>query len=412
MCYNDFTFHGVGQGLFYVGELHGGHFNFVYDCGTFDICRKAIKKEIIESEIIQKKYCDKIFDFVAISHLHVDHVNMLPEILKHLKDNGKIYLPYYPREYKYTFKAFLILNDINVDSSIYRLLNILYGFEINSSREVDEYQQYVDRVIFVYNNRSLDNTLNVADLELVIPNNLDLEQIESDNSSFKPRWYFKFYNQIINLSVLSKIEIEIENEIKDKSKENFEDYLNEYGINDIKTIYNKYFDHTLNVTSLVLLHYPENGPATLLTGDVEFDNSLELRLQEGFSEKNKCLGLKVFQIPHHGSYKNWELIKGDWKYNPEKLVCCFGWPNSYGHPSSQFYLDVKKCNTADNNRIDINKLELVYYDDALLQDNKEHSFKYEIEWKEFYDVKKRGEEIAKYLGCDNNTTIFSLYYTE
>ena len=70
MFNNNFIFHGVGQGLFYVGHLFDKQFNFVYDCGTFDICKKAIAKEIIESDIIQKEYYGKIFDFIAISHLH------------------------------------------------------------------------------------------------------------------------------------------------------------------------------------------------------------------------------------------------------------------------------------------------------------------------------------------------------
>lgn len=379
MC-NEFTFHGVGQGLFYSGFLYSKKYNFIYDCGTFDNCRKAVKKETIQNEIINKKFDNVELDFIAISHLHEDHVNLLPSMIKKLKKYGKIYLPYFPNNLINTFKSYLAISDIMPDSDVYQLLHVLYGINLESQSENGEYQQYISRVQLIRSEFS-QNPIDIPDYSFTIPSDLTMEY-EGEKFSYRPNWIFKFYNKIASINILNNIEEAIKQQINNTSSKNLEDYINNNGIDELKKIYEYNLGYNHNITSLILIHYPENGPATLLTGDAEFDNTLESRILAGISDKNKqkCSDLKVFQIPHHGSTKNWNLITGDWKYFPDKLVCSFGWPNSHGHPSSIFYTKLKNEKLLEQGKktFDINQLTWVYRDNSLCDDEKEHFFKYII----------------------------------
>ena len=76
----EFQFHGVGQGLFYTANLIENEINvakFIYDCGSdntpqlfasIDNYHKEQSPNMKEFEI----------EFLAISHLHKDHINGLP----------------------------------------------------------------------------------------------------------------------------------------------------------------------------------------------------------------------------------------------------------------------------------------------------------------------------------------------
>jgi len=64
----DFTFHNVGQGLFYSGRIN--NFNFVYDCGSET--RPHLKKSV--NEYIKNKLNNEKIDLLVLSHLHDDHI--------------------------------------------------------------------------------------------------------------------------------------------------------------------------------------------------------------------------------------------------------------------------------------------------------------------------------------------------
>jgi hypothetical protein len=88
---SNFTFHPVGQGLFYSGEILG-QFRFVYDCGTSD------HKERLKEEIsgLKNGFVDtdnEGLDFVMISHLHEDHMCGLDQLYKEYTVK-KLLLPY------------------------------------------------------------------------------------------------------------------------------------------------------------------------------------------------------------------------------------------------------------------------------------------------------------------------------
>jgi len=87
-CKSKFCFHNVGQGLFYTGSLYDGEYNFIYDCGS---TRQSQVNSIV------KNYCKNLsknyVDFLAISHLHYDHLSGIDELRKHVSIR-KVFLPY------------------------------------------------------------------------------------------------------------------------------------------------------------------------------------------------------------------------------------------------------------------------------------------------------------------------------
>jgi phosphoribosyl 1,2-cyclic phosphodiesterase len=78
----EFTFHPVGQGLFYSGKINcddkkegNKEFNFVYDCGNiFSSQINNFVKSYIESNLSVSKH----LDLFILSHYHWDHFNGLP----------------------------------------------------------------------------------------------------------------------------------------------------------------------------------------------------------------------------------------------------------------------------------------------------------------------------------------------
>jgi len=74
----NFTFHRVGEGLFYSGQI--GDFNFVYDCGAQHFNRKYVNLAV-SRYVIQRLKNPKV-DLLIISHLHDDHISGLNILLK------------------------------------------------------------------------------------------------------------------------------------------------------------------------------------------------------------------------------------------------------------------------------------------------------------------------------------------
>ncbi|MBQ8625388.1 MAG: MBL fold metallo-hydrolase [Agathobacter sp.] len=75
------TFLPIGHGGFYT-ELfqldNGEKINVVYDCG-------ATSKKLLESHIEHHFQKDEVIHALFISHLHDDHINGIPKLLKHCK---------------------------------------------------------------------------------------------------------------------------------------------------------------------------------------------------------------------------------------------------------------------------------------------------------------------------------------
>lgn len=84
----DFTFHNVGEGLFYSGEV--GSFNFIYDCGAE---KRGHLYNVIEN-YTKGKQPSKL-DLLILSHLHDDHVSGLNVLLDRIPVDTVV-LPYLP----------------------------------------------------------------------------------------------------------------------------------------------------------------------------------------------------------------------------------------------------------------------------------------------------------------------------
>ena len=113
---NEFIFWPVGQGLFYSGNIDG--YRFVYDCGATSTqkslkgaCAKKTNEKALFNSIA--RYCtysdNSSIDFLAISHLHADHMNGVYELRKSCRIK-RILLPYFqPIIYNsLVFEAYLI----------------------------------------------------------------------------------------------------------------------------------------------------------------------------------------------------------------------------------------------------------------------------------------------------------------
>jgi glyoxylase-like metal-dependent hydrolase (beta-lactamase superfamily II) len=88
----EFTFHNVGQGLFYTGEISSNKsiFRFVYDCGqdnsNKNVCSAvdAFHSRVMDGDIGNEK---PLINLLIISHFHYDHVSgcFLQEKIPHFR---------------------------------------------------------------------------------------------------------------------------------------------------------------------------------------------------------------------------------------------------------------------------------------------------------------------------------------
>ena len=104
-----FTFHPVGQGLFYSGSI--GSFNFIYDCGSFN--KKTLHKEIgkLCNDLSDK--CNKPeIDLLIISHFHYDHICGMEYLFYKFKINNVI-IPYMTDEQK-LFTVAKLIDDFSI----------------------------------------------------------------------------------------------------------------------------------------------------------------------------------------------------------------------------------------------------------------------------------------------------------
>lgn len=99
----EFTFHNVGQGLFYTGEISSNKsiFRFVYDCGqensNKNVCSAvdAFHSRVMDGDIGNEK---PLINLLIISHFHYDHVSGLRKFFERFTVDTVV-MPYlYPCE--------------------------------------------------------------------------------------------------------------------------------------------------------------------------------------------------------------------------------------------------------------------------------------------------------------------------
>ena len=114
----------VGQGAFYYEHFEsdetttGEAINVIYDCGS------STGVKIVEEKIKRNFKREEKINALVISHLHEDHVNGIPYLLKHCKVE-KVYFPQITPENKELMKIYLKLNNVNKNDFVWNLL--MYG---------------------------------------------------------------------------------------------------------------------------------------------------------------------------------------------------------------------------------------------------------------------------------------------
>ncbi len=285
---NWFNFYPVGHGLFYAGILNPIDFSFVYDCGTM---KSGVEIRRLIDHLAA--YCPhQYLDFLAISHLHRDHVSGVPYLTSILPPK-RVFLPYISGNF---------VVRIGIASAI------------------------------------MSFTMNVQEMMPIINlyrENLETqwEEVESKNNEKTMRfilkddyWQFVFLTKSISSAKEEEFLDKVNDLLEKKGLKRIEDLINEEYIGDLKECYVSVFGgNRLNETSLVMLHYPlipfyhtcvlspypgTSGttikyvpPVSLLTGDAIIDGQMAFTIYSYV--KNKA---GIIQIPHHGSYTNWNAL--------------------------------------------------------------------------------------------------------
>jgi len=415
-----FTFHNVGQGLFYSGEIEFNddkRFLFIYDCGSES--KNAIEKAINDFSKETKK---KEIDMLVISHFHNDHISGLNYLLN--KYNIKIaIIPYFHP----LLRLLIAILNQNQESWYYEFLANPVSYLL--SREVE-------RVIMIVgdspdeNNPNEENLPrrpdNLSDNDLV---NIVLKEIDDktkkeivsnenlgglnnkikiyshkgyitlkDYITLLEVWLFKFFNYESNKQLLDSLEKCLNENISNFSPNKVSEIIRniEKYKGKIKKCYEyikkQFLLKDFNNTSLVMMHTPINHDtlkvkgvfylicpfpiffssnlvdyfceeflylhrefyyrckdiinrtckyicsAQALTGDIDlnYDYGSFKKHFSYFQEK-----LLICQIPHHGSYKNWNKdFVEDFKIPIH--VASAGKFNKYGHPSKKVFEDIIK----------------------------------------------------------------------
>lgn len=345
----DFKFFNVGQGCFYGGIIkhETQQFVLVYDCGT-DSARKYLDDSIIE---FRKEF--KQIDLLIVSHLDSDHVNGIKDLIKGIVVNN-IILPYLPLIDRLALAA----SKNNVDQDYINFLNNPVSYlqselfniediyfmnpedvsdnEGNASNEPTKFNpsEIGEFILRGFNPDEEQKAKAILDDER-LEDSLSLKFISFNTtlSLAKNLWEFVFYYRKVSLKGMSDFQKEVDKYMKLNSLTKLHE-LFDIHLNSIKKLYTKELKLSMNKTSICLYHGPlfnahtkgvMNGRTmwygkwwypnkkrlhkfgTLLTGDQELK---QLKDFDPFINHylNKLKGIEVFQIPHHGSSANWNVM--------------------------------------------------------------------------------------------------------
>lgn len=342
-------FNPIGQGCFYTGELSSeiAKYRFVYDCGS-NSNHIYIDRSV---ERFRRNLGDEPIDLIIVSHYDYDHVNKINSLIrgKHVK---RLIIPYVE-----TIERLLVYSKAGHCGEDYRKLieNPLKYFVENENFEIDEIiivgssdNQILDPPVPIEpNDPKVSDKIEFSDKvdgkEVSMFSGSFLDQSKSYHSvaikcfripfqvSINLIWEFRFYvkernNQTLMDNFNNDLN-EIKNEININSYEDmFKDHIREK----IRKIYEKQF-RDINSTSLVVYSGPirdePNRPihqyshllynripynfmiypkGTLLTGDINVSRASDLNDLTGYFV-HYLPKTSIFQVPHHGSQKNWNF---------------------------------------------------------------------------------------------------------
>lgn len=289
----------VGQGGLHAGIItHKDVDVYIYDCGAYK--QKNIENGIDELINDLKKYKNINTIRVFISHFHNDHVNGLDYLYDKLKES----ILYSHLE--------LILPSI----SEYEKIFMLGHYYENDGQNNFKYEKFIINPTEYFNDKYrvifLTNEYPPPELNYNTiydkPMPFDKDKIsDSHNYVFKNNtyndiiWIYKTYYCPIDKKKFKLLKAEIENAqidlsnaTKDKQKE-------------IRNIYKKYYKN-INESSMCLYSGPINANIIgwMHTGDIK----LKKECLKGFMNKYKDIidNILIFQIPHHGSSSNSNIL--------------------------------------------------------------------------------------------------------
>jgi len=394
-----FSFFGAGQGAFYGGQIYNKNNNrnykIVYDCGTSPWIAgqaQSLNNEINQFRFYPAGFENPDIDILFISHLDYDHVSGVMRLINEFNVR-RIIIPYFPQELrKY---ALLSIGDPNDDFTIEQYSNFIenpYSFLVTNTEETDVFavsQEFIEDVEYASDSIREDSdelTVHGNRIENK-PEELIDERIYYYQNNFQvfvgSIWEFTTYVKEITDVQFRNLRISLNRILnrQDEHRITYQDLRNILS-NDAnrKKAHSKYKKYLsdINAHGLVLFHSPINFKSCQLISFIQNEISNNIcRRRFNFSQQywgryfnnvNNMIGtllmgdtslspannqiifpeaflrklryVLVFQVPHHGSKKSWDLqyynqlnLGTNLKYRPVLNVCNFGYGNTYGHPS-------------------------------------------------------------------------------
>jgi beta-lactamase superfamily II metal-dependent hydrolase len=378
----DFTFHNVGEGLFYTGKIHD--FNFIYDCGA-QYNRKHLNS-VVDDYVTKQLRTAKV-DLLILSHLHDDHVAGLDALFNKVSVDT-VMLPYLsPLE-----RLIVALRRSNLPPWFYRFWADPITFLIEKGTRkvilIGGREPYSPDSVPTREERSEneEEKLDLSDMpedeylrKEVLDSEKDKQQLERffnqqrlftrNHAGYlkaKGIWFFRFFNcrvkdskansfmQCIKPVIQGDDLVEV---IKSKSR-----------LQSLRSCY-KSLQGDFNDTSLLVYHAPItiekletysfpcvvsicldhrfgtylHGPAgQFLTGDINLNKKLA-EIEKHYGGHLSEVGLAL--VPHHGSRNSWNgtiLTKITRKCS---WVTSAGISNKH-HPSSKVTQDIIRNRSA------------------------------------------------------------------
>lgn len=381
----------------------------VYDCGTTNWIKG--NSQSLNNEIDNFKNCNCHFpnelnnkiDLLFISHFDYDHVSGVKRLLKEF-DVKRVIIPYFPKELrKFALCSYYKNDDFEDDDT---LLSEEEYFSFIESPMTFISNLSENTQIFLINGEknndieygSYDAEQNgihpIGEIIAGLPEEIQLTNVTYYNNNLqffiRNKWEFTTYVKEITVLQFENLEADLKKIAKIPSTDeitfdNIKDLL--VGANRTKA-HEKYNKHLsdLNAHGLVLLHGPINPLDGFLQSDFEnhyfneFDYDIDMEIRKARQSRlmnkiprlstlllgdtslvgpykidfptnflPKLVSLAIFQIPHHGSDKNWAYIeyeglvrRSNYFQSRNRIlnVCNFGYGNKYGHPSHQVISDL------------------------------------------------------------------------
>ncbi|HMI07226.1 MAG TPA: MBL fold metallo-hydrolase [Flavobacterium sp.] len=391
-----FTFYRAGQGSFYAGRIYDRNrsscYTVVYDCGTSQFIAghtKSLNNEIDDfRENTLPCYPDGVIDLLFISHLDFDHVSGIRKLLNEFVVK-KIVIPYFPEsirkysllsyseevaEAEFSFEEYAsfidnpyrylsgdgrreiyivldeetgeynpnenpgdevgifpagtisgtLVNELFNLSGVYTYKNNLQFF-INTKWEFTTYFKSVSDIQYQKLQKSINAIIGQPESHI-----LDLTEIRNIIISNRKKAHECYVKCLPDINCFGLVLLHGPTNYKYlEGKLSFFNLLNRYSINPYESMFRNGGNRSSPNDKFL---------GTLLMGDTSLkpeNNPVDFPAQ--FREKVKSL--HIFQVPHHGSEKNWDyqvyeelLMTQYYPYPYIVNVCNFGYGNKFGHP--------------------------------------------------------------------------------